>query len=856
VCIYTAENLCVQKIRYASSPSGAGKTHGIIKRACELGRDVDRIMILQPTKELISRTIEDELKAQPKRPCWHVFHEDTISHNESVAAEITRFIRDGDSWGQIVSATPQSFHHIGYFPEKGYWHLLIDEELQVLRHKAHRLPNTHSIITDDIELEQCNAVYNQVCPLPSLGEKARNKDEDEILSHLSDTLRILRNSNWQTYVNTEQYRRLLQGKTTTLAFHSMLNPKLFDGFASVFMAAANLEDTAIFQLWNDRVCFDRDEDFCKGLRFPEHENGELITIHFGVDCAWSRKAAETKISADDDSPNVRDRLIDATKQLFGDEPFLWQSNKSLESNPFTGSNGIRLSNKPHGLNTFSEIHNISFVSALNPQPDHFRFLEMQGMSSIAVRRAIYFQNVYQSVLRTSIRNPKDEHPKHIIVPDIEAAEYLQCKFPGSRLDRLDIGIKPASVVIRRTIGRPRKYTSNAERLAGRRQKAREAKLQNVKAQILCQLQHELGSPMSVCQDDMEAGCGWVGQINSPNGRPEKVMSLYHLRSPVLPISSWTDAVLMHELRTDTQPVATLYCDKTQSMPMGYVYCPDDDSFLYLLWQLHKRQVTSKSENNLISPSVFDPSLSGNHKRGRENIKYLKNLWLDFENGDLQPGEFPNLFPNLRMAVINTYSHTAEHPRFRVIIPTSTTMTAETYELMYGQIASKLIDSGYSVERGGKRGRKKKGERRSGLDWGKRSPTSLFYMPCQAQESRHSFFIDYDQPGRVALPVITWLENAPLWQFVPNERPRYQQETILNGGDIDSWRVEKAKAQWRQAPEGTGNDAFFHLGLECKLAGMNSSQIESVLKEEVRFARAHSIKDRKAQIPSILRNLNG
>jgi len=152
VCIYTAENLCVQKIRYASSPSGAGKTHGIIRRACQLGRDVDRIMLLQPTKELIGRTIEDELKAQPKRPYWHVFHEDTISHTESVAAEITSFVRDGDSWGHIVFATPQSFHHIGYFPEKRYWHLLIDEELQVLRHKAHRLPNTHSIITDDIEL--------------------------------------------------------------------------------------------------------------------------------------------------------------------------------------------------------------------------------------------------------------------------------------------------------------------------------------------------------------------------------------------------------------------------------------------------------------------------------------------------------------------------------------------------------------------------------------------------------------------------------------------------------------------------------------------------------------------------------
>jgi hypothetical protein len=43
--------------------------------------------------------------------------------------------------------------------------------------------------------------------------------------------------------------------------------------------------------------------------------------------------------------------------------------------------------------------------------------------------------------------------------------------------------------------------------------------------------------------------------------------------------------------------------------------------------------------------------------------------------------------------------------------------------------------------------------------------------------------------------------------------------------------------------------FCRLGLECKRAGMNLGQIETVLKAEVQFARFPG--DRRAQIPSIL-----
>jgi hypothetical protein len=286
------------------------------------------------------------------------------------------------------------------------------------------------------------------------------------------------------------------------------------------------------------------------------------------------------------------------------------------------------------------------------------------------------------------------------------------------------------------------------------------------------------------------------------------------------------------------------------MPMSYIGCPDHDLLVRLLWHFHSRTLTHKNDNNLWSPAVFDPSSSEQHNRGRNNIKYLQHIWLDFEDGDLQPDELPKLFPNLRMVVTNTFHHTDAHPRFRVIILTSTAMTPATYELLYEQIALKLEDVGYSIERRG-RGRKPKktNKLRSGLDWSKRLPTSLFYLPCQAENSPDSFFIDYDEPGRIPLDPLPWIQNAhiPLQPELSGHASSSADRT-----KIDVLRVGKAKAQWRMAPKGTGNDAFFHLGLECKLARMNRDQIASILKEEVRFAR--SPQDRQMQIPGILISL--
>ena len=731
------------EITYSSAPSGAGKTSQIIRRACQLAHEHKRVLILQPTKELIAKTVAEELNRQPGVPQYHVFHQDTVA-GSSVASEITRFFNAAEDAGQIVFATHQVFPYIPHIANKGDWHVLVDEELQILRYNCHQIPQTHALITDHIELVPYDSIYSRVWVRDlELLAHARNKDGDELLERLRDTGRILCSRHWDTYVNTEQYDKLRKGKVKRLAFHSILNWQLLAGFGSVFMAAANFEDTAVYRLWSQDVEFKENQEFSRSLRFSEHQNGHLITIYYGTNAQWSKKRAEAA-SGSSDSQNTQDRLIQATKQLFGDKKFLWQANKSMQDNPF-GSNGQRLPNKPHGLNAYSEIHNIAFLSALNPPSDHFRFLETRGLTGGDVRSAIYFQAAYQSVMRTSIRDPNNQDPKRIVVPDLPLAEYLQSKFPGSQIEKIDIGIDE---VMTSTFGRPRKHQSNRERVAEQRRKAQDKRIQVLNDQI--QLKNR--------QDPSAVRCDTKGS----RSRAKSVITYTHFGTPPPTLSGRLDSIFMNDFHQ--QPCCgTLYPDKFSSAPLAYMRWFDEETFIFVLRELHQRKVESKERSWLMSPAIFDPDRVKGTARGHGNIVYLQNLWLDFENGDLSPDEFPSLFPRTRMILTNTFRHTVARPRYRVIIPTTDQLTPETYLLLYEQIARKLEDAGYAVPR-----RKPKAgltsnaaKRQSGLDWSKRLPTSLFYLPSQAADPSQSFFRDYNDASRVPLDPIPWISNGPM-----------------------------------------------------------------------------------------------
>jgi hypothetical protein len=207
-------------------------------------------------------------------------------------------------------------------------------------------------------------------------------------------------------------------------------------------------------------------------------------------------------------------------------------------------------------------------------------------------------------------------------------------------------------------------------------------------------------------------------------------------------------------------------------------------------------------------------------------------------------KFPSLFPDTRMVVFNTFSHTTKNPRFRVYFPTTVIITPDVYEKIWDQLRLKLEDGGYGT------GKLKKGSKlkKSGLDKSKRAPCSLFYLPCQAKDPEESFFKDYKE-GRMTLDPYDWIEHS-VFDFDDTES--YRSEFQREDREPDQAAVESAKAEWWYTPKGMGNDAFFTLAVRLRQAGMSEFEIEASAyggSEPCQYPA-----DRERQIPSIMKSL--
>ena len=164
--------------------------------------------MLQPTRELIDRTVREEVQSRPNPPQVRVFHGGTVGDGK-VSKALADYARQPPDTPEIVLATHQVLLHIKQFANKGEWHVLIDEALQADRYQQHRVPQTHNLITDHLDVMPVNAIFGRVTVRDIvLHEIAKNADEDEILETLADTSRILANRYWDSFVNLEQYERL------------------------------------------------------------------------------------------------------------------------------------------------------------------------------------------------------------------------------------------------------------------------------------------------------------------------------------------------------------------------------------------------------------------------------------------------------------------------------------------------------------------------------------------------------------------------------------------------------------------------------------------------------------------------
>jgi hypothetical protein len=224
-------------------------------------------------------------------------------------------------------------------------------------------------------------------------------------------------------------------------------------------------------------------------------------------------------------------------------------------------------------------------------------------------------------MRTSLRDPHSDHRKRILVPDRALAEYLHDLFPGSRLEAIEVDWPDE---FEKKPGRPRKRRS--------RKRKREKKLALVNG-LLSLTAHDAAGSGS-CRPGTES-CNEMGNI----------------------ITSGFVTQLT---------AGSVYREKRSPLPLAYLTPADESDLFNVLGELHLNSWKEKHENHLMSPAVFDPKRTEGTSRAKENIAFMRHVWLDFEKGEFPPEEVPNLFP--------PFQHTFKEPRFRVVIPTTQAMT--------------------------------------------------------------------------------------------------------------------------------------------------------------------------------------
>jgi hypothetical protein len=839
---------------FVDGPCGSAKTHVAVRHAHSLARLGKKILLVQPSIFLINQTLADLAGLTPEVR-FHAIHGETSIR---VIADIVEHSKHTAQDGEILLITHAALMLLPYFHRRQDWHLIMDEVPQADWCAEFSIPDTHRLITDcfDVDTEAASLADNRFVRAvqkdhATLERMARNKNCDQVWDIFQQFSNMLISPHWASYVLDDQYTNLINGvgeKHKLLAF-AHLKPSLLDGFATATIMGACFRQSVLYQLWSAAgVQFRPHKAITKGLRYAKHTNGHLFSILFATEEDWSKNFRDKTLI---DGVTVQDRVVQRVAETFADVEFVWMGNKDTPNDIFKG-HGIRLPNSPFGLNPYQHLHRAVILSALNPPPAHFSFLDALGFDSREVKRAGYWQACYQAAMRISLRNPDDLNPKTVIVMDRATAEWMADMFPGCTvgplggLDGMPMKGKP---------GRHREHDCDADRKRASRDKFK------------VELQMAL---------DLIAGGERAALHCSP--------AVVELRSQMSEFGHGKDTTLSAMGRADLDVIGGTICSSIYSAEPLDLYPLDDiDAFVAGLRWWHQFAYERKEANGLVSPAIFDPSLADDTSRGLANIRAIWGIWLDNDAGDLTHEEFARLFPRLRMAVFNSYSSTRDKPRWRVFIPTTVAMPIVAHEAICQQIMRTVNRAGFWSSDQLAADARIKSRKTHGFDMGKLTPSSLFYLPCQAQDPRDSFFIDHNSASRQPLDPYVWAGYAanhvrptspeasktitpivaePVQPPMPTTvcpklrqvREMISAEEAAKVQDDKAQRQEAAIQKWRAAPAETGNRAFFQLGVDLRGAGLSMADIDSVLRQEAGYARHPA--ERRRETKGIMRTLRG
>lgn len=692
------------QISYVSAPAGSGKTYSILNHIAAGIDSGSNYILAQPTIALSHETMTDFRKRFPHIAVTTI-NSDTASG--SVRKRLVDYMKAPYPEPHILFTTWAGISESPSLSNRSNWKIVIAEIPVVERMFDRPLPKGHAVITNHLLMIPEGKYARLAIKAEHEGhirQLAENRCKDDMHEVVRDLANTLYSEHWESFVNHGSYNNLLSNAgMNRLQVHSLLKPSVFNGFKSVTIMGACFEDSLLYQTWSKEVGF---VPLDLPLRYNEHQNGRNLTIRYCFNGSFSKHKLKGE--------KVQERILSAVDSVYSGSDYCWSANKDWKGPQLPGT---RLPNVSNGLNGFQDFRHVVFLSANNAKPPHIAFLsEKLGISASAVCLPFHKQNAYQAVMRGALRTVSDDgqnsQPMSVFVADSETAIYLQKLFPGSNLEYLNAGIDDD---VKKVKGRQPIHATNADKTAAcrkRQQLDTEAEIERIR---LCQSSNESCPRMieDLCNDKAITYRNFVTQFRG---------------------SIWRNHYERH--------------------PKTVAVYPNDKCFVKFLEAEHQREAATKDAVELISPALFNPENAETY-RGKANIVFLKNIWLDFEGGDFLPPDFASLFPYWQFVAMSSYRSTREDIRYHICILTDPIIaSSEAYEAITHHIRKVIEDNGFPLAKR----RIDHDAKAHGIDGSKLNAASLFKHPCKGPDESGWFFFKRISGGRKPLNVYKMLQE--------------------------------------------------------------------------------------------------
>ncbi len=697
-----------QSLSYVSARCAEGKTLYAIAHLVVAAIRGKTWILAQPTIELIEQTLKTQVgllakltgDQSLKRLCQEYgpevtvgcldfvrcFHSQQQQEQDSIIKKTISLLDNPPHDGCVLLVTQSTLFSL----PRGFrdWNVMIDEAPQVFNFHSFYIEKTGDFILDHLLIREEPSVPDYLLIKP------KNRKSREVLASLyagdsalrtyQQLLRDILSRSHRCYIRKDIWQRKISGELIQLQVHSILTPKLLKDFCSVTVMSARFEETLLHKLWSGRhfrVLF-RDNspisNFLSGN--PKHPSEETVSILYALPGAGYSKDMYNKRKSGD-KPLIS-ALIDAAAAFLEGRPCLYTANNSIRDKQLGqfGKGSKRVSSLSHGIDSFKDLHNYVFLSALNPRPESYTFLTNYGISGEQIRIAITNHAAYQGACRTSLRLGAKGGPNILIVPTEGLATWLADCFEKSVVQKLPFDFSP--FFTKRQTMRPMTSTERS------RTHYIKQKLKSVLSLNGITNHTDLVGELISIQD-LDLFAKETKTINESSIAKREIVGrsiteiAQKFKCETFTHPAFFESCSLLNADISAQFLPTLRSKPDSSLQFRGTFDELETFFSHLM----KRAIPDRDQAGVFSAATFGSKTGpdGRLERTCDNLAYALLLVLDIDDGDLTPELLRSLFPHTD---IITYGTTSAG-RFRAVFRLSLKVDGPTYKKIREAIINKI-----------------------------------------------------------------------------------------------------------------------------------------------------------------------